>query len=106
MQSLKLEIFMSHGKTITTILTSLLLLMVVNLIGCSPRPCSVPPESRRQICLELKRQLIFYNSDPNHYYASWNSPTRQAFLLRRYREYNCENVLRECPLPCALQNGE
>lgn len=97
---------MLHGKITTTIVAGSLLLVFFNLVGCAPRPCRVPPESRREICLELKRQLIFYNTDPSHYYVNWNSPTRQAFLLRRYREYNCERVLSECPLPCALQTGE
>lgn len=98
---------MSYGKITITLMIAFFLLILTYLVGCACHsPCRVPPESRRQICLDIKRQLIFYNSDPNHYYASWNSPTRMAMLLRRYRQFDCENVLRECPLAPALEQGQ
>jgi hypothetical protein len=72
--------------------------------ACSPRPCkdTVPPVGRVQICQDIRKQLIFLNSnDPTLYpfeyrAANWVSPTRQALLLRKYREFECDKVLNEC----------
>jgi hypothetical protein len=87
----------------------LMLILILALCGTaclrSPSPCHVPPVDRHQACLEIRRQLIFLGSnDPTlssfQYTAgNWKSPTRQALLLRKYREYHCEEVLRSCPMP-------
>lgn len=81
---------------------SLLLIVGLFITACSPRPCKVPPVNRIQICQDIRRQLIFLNNnDPTLYpyqyqAATWTSPTRQALLLRKYREFCCDQVLGEC----------
>lgn len=70
--------------------------------GCGPQPCKVPPVNQLQACLDLRRQLIFLgNNDPtfqSYQYTAgnWKSPTRQALLIKRYREFHCDEVLAEC----------
>jgi len=81
------------------------------LVACAPRPCKVPPVNQFQICQEIKRELIFINTnDPTLYpfqtrAANWTSPTRQALLLRKYREFNCDAVLGECVPPAVHRLG-
>lgn len=84
---------------------ALLFILSLCLIACTPRPCKVPPVNRVQICQDIRRALIFLNNnDPTLYpyqymAATWTSPTRHALLLRKYREYHCDEVLRECAPP-------
>lgn len=86
------------------------LIVALSMLGCTPRPCKVPPINQMQACLEIRRQLIFLNvNDPTlqqyQYTAgNWNPPTRQALLLRKYREFHCDAVLRECS-PCGIYNN-
>jgi hypothetical protein len=81
---------------------TLFLILALILAGCSQRPCKVPPQNRLQICQDIRRQLIFLNSnDPTLYpyqymAANWTPPTRQALLIRKYREFRCAEVLGEC----------
>jgi hypothetical protein len=78
------------------------LILSVLLIACTPRPCKVPPVSRFQICQDIRRSLIFLNAnDPTLYpyeyrAANWSSPTRQALLIKKYKEFECDAVLGEC----------
>lgn len=80
----------------------LILILIAFTSGCTPRPCKVPPVNHLQICQDIRRQLIFLNNnDPTLYpyefrAANWSSPTRQALLLRKYKEFNCDAILGEC----------
>lgn len=87
----------------------LYLILVVTLVGCvtpSPYRC-VPPVNRLQICTDIRRQLIFFSNDPiqcpTQYTATWDSPIRKALLLRKYRQYRCDEVLRECAPAAVIQ---
>lgn len=86
-------------------------IVALSVSACTPRPCKVPPVNRLQACLELRRQLIFLGSnDPTtsqfQYTAGhWNSPTRQALLLKKYRDAHCDEVLRECSPPAVYTSG-
>lgn len=90
---------------------SLSLIVALSMLACTPRPCKVPPQSPLQACLEIRRQLIFLGvNDPTlqqfqYTAANWNSPTRQAHLLRKYRQFNCDEVLRECPPAAVYTSG-
>lgn len=83
------------------------LIVALSVLSCTPAPCKVPPVNNLQACLDIRRQLIFLgNNDPtleSYQYTAgnWKSPTRQAFLLRKYREFHCDEVLRECS-PAAI----
>ena len=87
------------------------LILAFLVIGCTPRPCKVPAVNRFQICQDIRRQLIFLNNnDPTLYpyqysAATWISPTRQALLLRKYKEFNCDAVLNECVPPAVHRQG-
>ncbi|MBA2653815.1 MAG: hypothetical protein H0U71_01965 [Gammaproteobacteria bacterium] len=78
------------------------IILAVLMTGCTSRQCKVPPVNRYQVCQDIRRQLIFLNSNdptlyPYQYMAgNWSSPTRQALLLRKYREFQCDAVLGEC----------
>ena len=88
----------------------LILILVFFIVACSrQRLCQVPPVNQLQACLEIRRQLVFLgNNDPTLYpfqytAGNWKSPTRQALLLRKYKEYNCDAVLRECSPPAVFR---
>lgn len=85
-------------------------ILTLSTIACScKRPCQVPPVNQLQACLDIRRQLIFLgNNDPTLYpyqytAGNWILPTRQALLLRKYREFNCDAVLRECSPPAVFR---
>jgi hypothetical protein len=86
------------------------LILLVCLSGCTSSRCQTPLVTKQQICADLRRQLIFYGDDPSpsnenpllQSTANWNSPTKQAMLLRRYRQNDCDSALRECPMPAVL----
>jgi hypothetical protein len=89
----------------------LLLFSLLFLLACTHSPCKVPPVNRLRACQDIRRQLIFLNnSDPTLYpyqymAATWGSPTRQALLLRKYRELQCGALLGECPPPAVPCQG-
>lgn len=91
---------------------ALSLIVAIITIGCTARtPCPVPPVNRLQICTDIKRQLIFLNAnDPTlqpfeYKAANWISPTRQALLMRKYRDFHCDEVLNECTPPAVHRLG-
>ncbi|MCK4608734.1 MAG: hypothetical protein KAT71_04565 [Gammaproteobacteria bacterium] len=69
---------------------------VLTLSGCSSSKNSGKnffavnkPTDQHTICSQLKREMIFYNSDTNMN-PQWSSPTKKAQLLQEYKKYNCE----------------
>jgi hypothetical protein len=89
----------------------LCLILAVFTTACTPRPCKVPPVNRLQICQDIRRSIIFLNSnDPTLYpyeyrAANWISPLRQALLMRKYKEFQCDEVLGECVPPAVHIQG-
>lgn len=77
-------------------------IVALSVTACTPRSCKVPPVNQLQACLELRRQIIFLgnNETTNYPFAftagQWRPPTRQALLLKKYRDFHCDDVLREC----------
>ncbi|KPJ67382.1 MAG: hypothetical protein AMJ43_03730 [Coxiella sp. DG_40] len=49
------------------------------------------PSKQHTICAQLKRELIFYNTDLN-LNPQWSSPTKRAQLLQEYKKYQCDQL--------------
>lgn len=49
------------------------------------------PTDQHAICAQLKRELIFYNTDLN-LNPQWSSPTKRAQLLQEYKKYQCDQL--------------
>ena len=51
------------------------------------------PTDQHAICAQLKRELVFYNTDLN-LNPQWSSPTKRAQLLQEYKKYQCDQLQR------------
>jgi hypothetical protein len=66
----------------------LILLFGVSILTLSS--CALEkPTDHHTICAQLKRELIFYQSDTNMN-PQWSSPTKRAQLMQEYKKYQCE----------------
>lgn len=71
------------------------IVLITILSGCETRFLRVDhndPVDTYQICTRLKRQIIFYNNNPNHNFQ-WRSPGQMASFIQDYQRYNCDAVL-------------
>lgn len=70
-------------KKIFVLLTSL------GLTACSMFYESVDPQSQTETCKQLKRQLVYNNSNRNSE-ASWITPAQKQELMLKLKENHCD----------------
>jgi hypothetical protein len=73
----------------------ILILGVLFLSGCSmffsESTKQNPPTNHNIQCQGIKDKIIFKQGQRNNDYDNWNTPDKQAQLMREYRKYDCEN---------------
>lgn len=68
----------------------LILLTSISLTACGMFYESVNPQSQTETCKQLKRQLIYNNSNRNNE-ASWITPAQKQELMLKLKENHCDD---------------
>ena len=69
---------------------------VIALAGCNNQMSSsllstkiTGPKNKQQVCNKLKREMLFYENDPN-VSASYMAPSQKERIKQLYRENGCK----------------